>query len=321
MAGSSPATTTMEFSPELAFILTLALRMAITAAFVVSASVITERSGPVIGALIATLPISADPSYVFLALDHDAAFIAAGALASLPINAATIWLALTYVVLAQRHNALISCGAAAAVWLSLAALSQTVHWSLAGGLLANAITFAICLPLLRRFRQVRMPLITRRWYRHPAARIACRYSGRSRRGFVALGRAKRQRRDRAVSGGVYQHDADPAPANRRAANRGGDRQWRLGPDRIWSCHRCTECRRDGFRLGRCAWSGAGSVRDLESWAVVERAQKARAMSSRLSLRGALRRSNPATSYRCRAMDCFAFARKDELYFGSFAFNA
>ena len=65
-------------SPELAFILTLGLRMAITAAFVVTASVVTERSGPVIGALIATLPISAGPSYVFLALDHDAAFIAEG---------------------------------------------------------------------------------------------------------------------------------------------------------------------------------------------------------------------------------------------------
>ena len=53
--------------------------MAVTAAFVVTASIITERSGPVIGALIATLPISAGPSYVFLALDHDAAFIAEGA--------------------------------------------------------------------------------------------------------------------------------------------------------------------------------------------------------------------------------------------------
>ena len=67
-------------SPELAFLLTLGLRMAITAAFVVTASIVTERSGPVIGALIATLPISAGPSYVFLALDHDAAFIAEGAL-------------------------------------------------------------------------------------------------------------------------------------------------------------------------------------------------------------------------------------------------
>ena len=44
-------------SPELAFVLTLALRMAFAAAFVVTASIVTERSGPVIGALIATLPI------------------------------------------------------------------------------------------------------------------------------------------------------------------------------------------------------------------------------------------------------------------------
>lgn len=154
-------------SPELTFILTLVLRMAVTAAFVVSASVVTERSGPVIGALVATLPISAGPSYVFLALDHDAAFIAEGALASLPINAATIFLGLTYVVLAQRRSALVSFAGAAAVWIMLAGLAQTVQWSLAGGLLANAITFAICLPLLRRFRHAKMPLITRRWYDIP----------------------------------------------------------------------------------------------------------------------------------------------------------
>jgi hypothetical protein len=154
-------------SPDLAFILTLALRMAVTAAFVVSASVITERSGPVIGALIATLPISAGPSYVFLALDHDAAFIAEGALASLPINAATIFLGLTYVVLAQRQSAIVSCLSAVAVWIMLASVIRTVQWSLAGGLMANAVAFAICVPLLRRFRNVKMPLITRRWYDIP----------------------------------------------------------------------------------------------------------------------------------------------------------
>ena len=84
------------------FIVFLLLRMAIAAAFVVSASIITERTGPVIGALVATLPVSAGPSYVFLAIDHDAAFIAQGALSSLPVNAATIFMGLTYVVLAQR---------------------------------------------------------------------------------------------------------------------------------------------------------------------------------------------------------------------------
>jgi hypothetical protein len=154
-------------SPELAFILTLALRMAITAAFVVTASVITERSGPVIGALVATLPISAGPSYVFLALDHDSAFIAEGALASLPINAATIFLGLTYVVLAQRQNAAVSCLGAVAVWIALASAVRTIHWSLAGGLIANAVAFAICVPLLGRFRNVKMPLITRRGYDIP----------------------------------------------------------------------------------------------------------------------------------------------------------
>jgi hypothetical protein len=154
-------------SPDLLFILTLALRMAVTAAFVVSASIITERAGPVIGALVATLPISAGPSYVFLALDHDASFIADGALASLPINAATIFLALTYVLLAQRRNGLVSLAGAVAVWIALATLARTLHWSLALGLGANAVAFAICLPLMRRYRHVKMPPITRRWYDIP----------------------------------------------------------------------------------------------------------------------------------------------------------
>jgi hypothetical protein len=154
-------------SADLAFILILALRMAVTAAFVVSASVITERSGPVIGALVATLPISAGPAYTFLALDHDAAFIAESALASLPINAVTIVLGLAYVVLAQRKSAVVSCLGALAVWLVLASMVRTMHWSLAGGLIANAVAFAICVPLLQRFRNVRMPLFTRRWYDIP----------------------------------------------------------------------------------------------------------------------------------------------------------
>jgi hypothetical protein len=151
-------------SPELAFILTLVLRMAVTAAFVVSAAIITERSGPVIGALVATLPISAGPSYVFLALDHDAAFIAQGALASLPINAATMFFGLTYIYLARRHNVVVSLGTAMLVWFGLAILVRQVEWSLTAGILANAVAFGICLPLMARFRHAKMPVLTRRWY-------------------------------------------------------------------------------------------------------------------------------------------------------------
>ncbi|MFT4121447.1 hypothetical protein [Bradyrhizobium sp.] len=153
--------------PELSYILFLLLRMGIAAAFVVSASVITERSGPVIGALVATLPISAGPSYVFLAIDHDAAFIAQGALSSLPVNAATIFLGLTYVVLAQRHSFALSVGSAIAVWIVLASIIRLFDWTLTAGVAVNLIAFGICIPLLAQYRHVKMPLVTRRWYDIP----------------------------------------------------------------------------------------------------------------------------------------------------------
>jgi hypothetical protein len=116
---------------------------------------------------VATLPISAGPSYVFLALDHDSAFIAQGALSSLPINAATIFLGLTYTLLAQRHTLLISYGAAALVWIIIAGIVGSTRWSLTGGLLINAVAFAICTPLMQRYRHAKMPPIARRWYDVP----------------------------------------------------------------------------------------------------------------------------------------------------------
>jgi hypothetical protein len=46
-------------------------------------------------------------------------------------------------------------------------MARSVHWSLAGGLIVNLMAIAICVPLLQRFRHVKMPLITRRWYDIP----------------------------------------------------------------------------------------------------------------------------------------------------------
>jgi hypothetical protein len=154
-------------SAELAFILSLALRMAVAAAFVVIASMITERVGPAIGALIATLPISGGPSYVFLAMDHGDAFIAQSALASVPMNAASVLMAMTYILLVQRFGLAVSLAGALASWFVVAFLVSAVEWSLLGGLLLNVITFAVCLPLAQRFRIARMPLVTSRWYDIP----------------------------------------------------------------------------------------------------------------------------------------------------------
>ena len=66
---------------ELLFWYELALKMALTAAIVVAASVAVERSGPFIGALIATLPTAAGAAYLILALEHPPSFIAATGLA------------------------------------------------------------------------------------------------------------------------------------------------------------------------------------------------------------------------------------------------
>lgn len=95
----------------------LLLKMAIAAGIVVGCSVVAERSGPLVAALIATLPISAGPVYVFLALEHDPAFIAAGALGSMGSNLANAGLSLVYVLLAQRFSTLPSLGCGLLTWL------------------------------------------------------------------------------------------------------------------------------------------------------------------------------------------------------------
>jgi hypothetical protein len=161
-------------SPELLFVLTLLTKMGVAAAFVVAASVITERAGPVIGALVSTLPVSAGPAYVFLALDHSPQFIADSALISLPVNAATFYFALTYVLVAQRHGLVASLLAGLAVWVPIAIATAFVAWTLLTAVAFNLVAFVICVPAVRRFRAVKMPLVTRRWYDIPlrAAMVA-----------------------------------------------------------------------------------------------------------------------------------------------------
>lgn len=154
-------------SLDLYVLLSVALRMGVAAAFVVTASMITERSGPAIGALVATLPVSAGPAYVSLALDHNDAFIAQSALASLPMNASTILMSLVYVHLAQTRSLIVSLGAGISIWFVFAFLVHAFDWTLTAAIVVNILALAICLPLVQRFRSARMPLITRRWYDIP----------------------------------------------------------------------------------------------------------------------------------------------------------
>jgi hypothetical protein len=154
-------------SPDLLFWLALAVKMAITAGFVVLATATAERAGALVGALVATLPIAAGPAYVFLALDHDVPFIATSALASLAVNAVTAIFALTYAAAAQRHGLALSLAAALAAWTVLAAVVRSVEWTLVSAIGLNVVVIPACIVIGRRLRDVPMPLVTRRAYDIP----------------------------------------------------------------------------------------------------------------------------------------------------------
>jgi len=121
-------------SPDAMFWLELATKMAVTAAFLVAATAIAERAGPLVGGLVATLPISAGPVYLFLALDHDARFIAASAMASLVANAVTGLFALVYILVAQVRGPLASLAVALGFWLTAIFTVRSFAWTLPGAL-------------------------------------------------------------------------------------------------------------------------------------------------------------------------------------------
>lgn len=151
-------------SPELFYWLTIAVKMAIGASVVIAATVAAERAGPLIGALIATLPVSAGPSYFFLAFEQDAQFFSQSALGSLLLNASTAIYATTYVLLSQRQPFLVCVPAAIAAWLgSFVLFSFFIRTGSAAALL-NIVMFGTCFALVRRYRDVRMPKIQLRWY-------------------------------------------------------------------------------------------------------------------------------------------------------------
>ena len=152
---------------DAAFAFTLALRMALAASTVVAASVAAERSGPLIGGLLATLPVTAGPAYVFLALDHGSDFVAESALATFANNPAVIVFALVYAALAQRFGVLLSVGLALAAWLLVLAGVRAQTWTMAGATLVNAAAFTAGVALSRPLRSAPMRAAKRRWYDLP----------------------------------------------------------------------------------------------------------------------------------------------------------
>ena len=138
-------------SPDLMFWFALATKMAITALFVTVATIIAEKLGAVVGALVATLPVSAGPVYLFLALDHDPTFISASAVASLAMNAATAVFVTAYVRMAQRRSLWISVSLAFIAWLATTLVLSSVRWTALSASVVNLSVFALCLWIVKPF--------------------------------------------------------------------------------------------------------------------------------------------------------------------------
>jgi uncharacterized membrane protein (GlpM family) len=137
---------------EQVFLFELFLKIIMTATIVVAASIVVERSGPFIGALIAALPTAAGAVYIILALEHPPSFVAASAVSSIASNASTVLFPLTYALLAQRRGLLASLGGAFVVWFICAALLRFVDWTPAAALGLNVVVIGAAVVAGRRFR-------------------------------------------------------------------------------------------------------------------------------------------------------------------------
>jgi hypothetical protein len=126
-----------------------------------------ERVGPLIGALVVTLPVTVWPAYVFLSLDHDATYIAASAQSGLAVNAVTAVFMLVYLVSAQTRGLIASLIPAIVCWVGLAWLARSVAWTAGGAVFLNLVGYPVCLWLSRRFGEIRVPRVARRWYELP----------------------------------------------------------------------------------------------------------------------------------------------------------
>ncbi len=126
--------------PAITFLL---VKMLTTAAIVVTASLVAERTGPLIAAMVATLPVSAGPVYVFLAMEHGDAYIAEALLGSMGSNMATTAFSLGYVLAAQRFATGPALALAFAVWAPVLFGLRALSLPFAAMLVMIALAFPV----------------------------------------------------------------------------------------------------------------------------------------------------------------------------------
>ncbi len=135
--------------------LPILVKAACTAFCVVLAASLAQRLGPFWGGLIATLPVSSGPAYVLLAMEHDAAFIEAGALGGFAANISTAVYLTLYGRFATRRPLFFALGVALAGWGLSSYLTLLVVWTPLTASVSNIavylLAFRLLLPVERGF--------------------------------------------------------------------------------------------------------------------------------------------------------------------------
>ena len=143
---------------DLTAALLLVAKIAAAVTIVIAAARATERAGPFLGAMIATLPVSTGPVYVFLAMDHDAHFISESARMSVAGSTGTVAFIAAHAFASRRFTTPLSLATASLAWLGVALLLQLRDLRFAEACALFALVFVVAIRGLRRFR-VAAPLV------------------------------------------------------------------------------------------------------------------------------------------------------------------
>lgn len=136
--------------------------MATAAVIVVAASLAAERIGAFVGAMIATLPVSAGPIYVFLAVDHGGEFVSRAAIASVVANTGTAAFVVIQAYASRRLGTIPTLALSLGGWLTVILLVRLRAWTLPEALIALLAGYGLAALLTRRFLAVsKLPAMPR----------------------------------------------------------------------------------------------------------------------------------------------------------------
>jgi len=144
-------------SPSEYFWLSLLLKAALTSSIIVTASMIVERGGPLLGAMIASLPTSVGATYIVMAVEHSPDFISKSALGSLTANAAGVTFAAVYALLARRFSLIAGLGGALVIWFVCALILRDLDFTMWSAIALNAAVAALAIWMTAPARAASFP--------------------------------------------------------------------------------------------------------------------------------------------------------------------